>query len=149
MYIFARLLIAHLLSDIPLNLFASEKRNGSLPRRFFVLGIHTTIVFLAALLLFVDKLNRTVVTCLLIVAGAHFLIDNLRLAIEKKVHVEPEANPGLSKRKDLLRLFRFFKHPRASWSETGFREWFLLNVLDQSLHLVVLVFVAAYLAHVL
>ena len=147
MYIFARLVIAHLLSDIPLNLFASEKRNGSLSSRLFFLGVHTTIVFFAALLLLVDMLNPKVVLCVLIIAVAHFLIDTLRLAIEKEVHVEQEATPGLSKREDLLRLFRFFRHPRASWSGSGFRVWFLLNALDQSLHLSVLVLAAAYLVH--
>jgi len=148
MYIFARLLIAHLLSDIPLNLFASEKRNGSLLYRLFALGLHTTIVLLAALLLLVDKLNRTVLVCVLIVAVAHFLIDILRLTIERRVYAEPQTNPDLSKRKDLSRLFRFFKHPRASWSRTGFRKWFLLNALDQGLHLLVVVLVASYLVSV-
>ena len=148
MYIFARLLVAHLLSDIPLNLFASEKRNGSFPYRVFVLGVHATIVFLTALLLFVDKLNQTVVTCVLIVAAAHFLIDTLRLAMEKRVYAELDAKPNHSKRKDLSRLFRFFRDPGASWSETGFREWFLLNAFDQGLHLLVLVLVASYLVRV-
>jgi hypothetical protein len=149
MWIFARLLIAHLLSDIPLNLFASEKRNGSLFYRFLVLGLHTTIVFLTTLLLFVDKLNQTVLACVLLVAGAHFLIDALRLSIEKRVYNELRQRLPYSKRRDLLRLFRFVKDPGASWSEVGFRKWFLLNVLDQCLHLVVLVLVAGYLGRVL
>ena len=147
MCIFARLLIAHLLSDIPLNLFASEKRNGSLAYRFFVLGLHTTIVFLTTLLFFVDKLNRTVFFCVLFLSGSHFLIDALRLRIEKRIYPEPGMKSSHSKRKDLLRLFRFFKNPGASWAEPGFPGWFLLNVLDQCLHLLILVLVAAYLSN--
>ena len=149
MYIFARLLIAHLLSDIPLNLFASEKRNGSLPYRLFVLGLHTTIVFLTGLLLFVDQLNRTVLLCVLFVAGSHFVIDALRLRIERWVYPKTGEKPTHSKRRDLARLFRFFKNPRASWSEHAFPEWFLLNVLDQCLHLLILILVASYLVKVL
>ncbi len=149
MCIFARLLIAHLLSDIPLNLFASEKRNGSLSYRFFVLGLHTVIVFLTTLLFFVDKLNRTVFFCVLLVAGSHFLVDALRLTIERRVYVEPDARPPHSKRRDLLRLLRFFKDPGASWAEPGFPEWCLLNIVDQCLHLLILVLVASYLDSVL
>ncbi len=149
MYIFARLLIAHLLSDIPLNLFASEKRNGSLAYRLFVLGLHTVIVFLTTLLFFVDKLNRTVFFCVLLVSASHFLIDALRLRIEKCVYPEPGDRPTYSKRRNLSQLFRFLSHPVASWSEPGFRGWFLLNVLDQCLHLLVLVLVASYLVRVL
>ncbi len=149
MYIFARLLIAHLLSDIPLNRFASEKRNGSLSYRLFVLGLHTAIVFLTTLLLFVDKLSRTVFFCALFVSGSHFLIDALRLRIEKSVYTGPGEKMTHSKRRDLLRLFRFFRDPGASWSEPGFRGWFLLNVLDQCLHLLILILVAAYLTQAL
>jgi|GEM_PF-5873962 len=149
MYIFARLLIAHLLSDIPLNLFGSEKRNGSLAYRFFVLGLHTTIVFLTGLLFFVDMLNRTVFLCVLFVAGSHFMIDALRLRIERWVYPRTGERPTHSKRRDLSKLFRFFKNPRASWSEPGFPQWFLLNVFDQCLHLLILVFVASYLSRVI
>jgi hypothetical protein len=149
MCIFARLVIAHLLSDIPLNLFASEKRNGSIAYRFVVLGLHTTIVFLTSLLFLVDMLNRTVLACVLFVAVSHFIIDALRLRIEKWVYPRTGEKPTHSKRRDLAKLFGFFKNPRASWSEHGFPEWFLLNVFDQCLHLLVLVFAAAYLARVL
>ena len=149
MYILVRLLIAHLVSDIPLNLFASEKRNGSLFYRFVVLGLHTAIVFLTTLLLFVDKLNRTVLSCVLLVAAAHFVIDALRLSIEKRVYHEPGKRPDYSKRRDLLRLFRFLKDPGGSWSDAGFRKWFVMNTIDQCLHLVVLVIVAGYLSWVL
>ena len=149
MCIFARLLIAHLLSDIPLNLFASEKRNGSLAYRFLVLGLHTVIVFLTTLLLFVDELNRTVFFCVLLVAGSHFIIDALRLRIEKWVYPKTGERPIHSKRRDLSRLFRFFKDPSASWPEPGFREWFLLNVFDQCFHILILVLAASYLDNVL
>ena len=149
MCIFARLMIAHLLSDIPLNLFASEKRNGSLAYRFFVLGLHTTIVFLTGLLLFVDKLNRTVFLCVLLVAVSHFAIDALRLRIERWVYPRTGETPTHSKRRDLMRLFRFLKKPGASWSEQGFPEWFLLNILDQCLHLLILILAASYLVRAL
>ena len=146
---FGRLLVAHLLSDIPLNLFGSEKRNGSLAYRFFVLGIHTLIVFLTTLLLFVDKLNQTVFFCVLFVAGSHFVVDALRLRIERWIYPKTGERPTHSKRRDVLKLFRFFKNPRAAWSEPGFREWFLLNVFDQCLHLLILGLVASYLSRVI
>ena len=149
MCIFARLLIAHLLSDIPLNLFASEKRNGSLVYRFFVLGLHTVIVFLTTLLFFVDKLNQTVFLCVLLVAGSHFIIDALRLRIEKWVYPKTGESPTHSKRRDVLRLFRFLKNPGASWSEPRFPQWFLLNVFDQCFHILILVLAASYLNGVL
>jgi hypothetical protein len=149
MCIFARLLIAHLLSDIPLNLFASEKRNGSLAYRFFVLGLHTVIVFLTTLLFFVDKLNQTVLFCVLLVAGSHFIIDALRLRIEKWVYPKTGERPTDSKRRDLLRFFGFFKAPGVSWSEPRFPQWFLLNVFDQCFHILVLVLAASYLARVI
>lgn len=149
MYIFVRLLIAHLLSDIPLNLFAFDKRNGSLSTRFVVLSLHTVIVFLMTLLVLADKLNRTVFFCVLLVAGTHFVIDALRLRIEKGVYPEPEQRPTHSKREDLSRLFSFLMNPGAVWAEPGFPVWFLLNVFDQCLHLVVLGLVAGYLARVL
>lgn len=149
MYIFARLIMAHLLSDIPLNLFASEKRNGSLAYRFFVLGLHTVIVFLTTLLFFVDELNRTVFFCVLLVAGSHFVVDAVRLRIEKRVYPRTGERPTHSKRRDVLRLFRFLKNPRASWSEPGFPQWFLLNVFDQSLHILILVLAASYLSRVI
>ena len=150
MCILARLLIAHLLGDIPLNLFASQKRNGTLFYRFVILSLHATIVFLANLLLFVDKLNQTVLGCFLLVAAAHFLIDALRLRIEDRVFVQARVTqPPRTKREGLMRLRRFFKDPRASWCEDWFRKWFLLNILDQCLHLVVLVLAAGYLGRVL
>jgi membrane-bound metal-dependent hydrolase YbcI (DUF457 family) len=149
MYIFARFLIAHLLSDIPLNLFASEKRNGSLAYRFFVLGLHTIIVFLTTLLFFVDKLNRTVFLCVLLVAGSHFIIDALRLRIERWVYPKTGEKPTHSKKRDVLKLFRLFGAPDTSWSEPGFPQWFLLNVFDQCLHLLILVLAASYLGGVL
>ena len=149
MCIFARLLIAHLLSDIPLNLFASEKRNGSLGYRFFVLGLHTVIVFLTTLLFFVDKLNRTVFLWVLLVAGSHFIIDALRLRIERRVYPKTGEKPIHSKKRDVLKLFRFFKNPTASWSEPRFPQWFLLNILDQCFHLLILGLAASYLSSVL
>lgn len=149
MCIFLRLLIAHLLSDIPLNLFASEKRNGSVARRSLVLGLHTVIVFLTTLLVLVDKLNREVLFCVLIISVAHFLIDALRLTVEKWVYPEPVERPTYSKRKDILKLFRFFKDPGAVWTEPGFRGWFLLNVFDQCLHVLTLILAAGYLTRVL
>jgi len=149
MYIFARLLIAHLLSDIPLNLFASEKRNGSLAYRFFVLGLHTVIVFLTTLLFLVDKLNRTVFLCVLLIAVSHFIIDALRLRIEKWVYPKTGERPTHSKKRDVLKLFRFLKDPGTSWSEPRFPQWFLLNVFDQSLHILILVLAASYLSRVI
>ena len=149
MYIFARLLIAHLLSDIPLNLFASEKRNGSLPYRFFVLSLHTVIVFLTALLFFVDKLNQTVFFCVLFVAGSHFIIDALRLRVERWVYPRTGESPTHSKRRDVMRLLRFFRAPGVSWSEPGFPQWFLLNVFDQCFHILILVLAASYLSRVI
>ena len=149
MYIFARLIMAHLLSDIPLNLFASEKRNGSLAYRFFVLGLHTVIVLLTTLLLFVDRLNRTVFSCVLLVAGSHFIIDAIRLRIEKWVYPKTGERKTRSKRRDVLRLFRFVKNPIGFWSEPGFPQWFLLNVFDQSLHILILVLAASYLSRVI
>jgi hypothetical protein len=149
MCIFARLLIAHLLSDIPLNLFAAEKRNGSVARRFSVLALHTAVVFLTTLLFFVDMLGPRVFLAVLLVAAAHFLIDALRLRIEKRVYRQADERPPYSKRKDLVRLFRFVKNPGASWSESGFRGWFVLNLLDQCLHLLVMAFAASWLDRVL
>ncbi len=149
MCIFFRLLIAHLLSDIPLNLFASDKRSGSVARRFFVLGLHTVIVFLTTLLLLVDKLNRTVLICALMISAAHFLIDAFRLRIEKQVCPEPLEKASHSKRVDFLKLYRFVKDPGVVWFEPGFRSWFLLNVLDQCLHLLILILAASYLTRVL
>jgi hypothetical protein len=149
MYIFVRLLIAHLLSDIPLNLFAFDKRNGSTSTRLLVLSLHAVIVFLTTLLFLADKLNRTVLFCVLLVAAAHFLIDAFRLKIEKGVYPEPEQKQTRSKKEDLSKLFRFFMDPGAVWSEPGFRVWFILNVFDQCLHLLVLTLVAAYLTRVL
>lgn len=149
MWIFVRFLVAHLLSDIPLNLFASEKRNGSLGYRISVLGLHTTIVFVVTLLFFVDMLNPTVFACVFVVAAAHFLIDALRLRIEKSFYRVSAENPEYSKRKDLVRMFRFMKNPGASWSESGFRGWFVLNLLDQCLHLLVMALVAVYLTQAL
>ena len=126
-----------------------EKRNGSLPYRFFVLGLHTTIVFLTGLLLFVDQLNRTVFLCVLFVAGSHFAIDAVRLRIERWIYPKTGETPTHSKRRDLSKLIRFFKNPRTAWSERGFPEWFLLNVLDQCFHLLILILAASYLVKVL
>ncbi len=149
MCIFVRLLAAHLLSDIPLNLFASEKRNGSVARRSMVLGAHTAIVFLTTLLFLVDRLNRAVLLCVLGISVAHFLIDFLRLSIERRVLPELPERPTYSKREDLVKVFRFLKGPRAVWSEPGFPGWFLMNVLDQGLHLLTLGLAAGYLTRVL
>jgi hypothetical protein len=149
MCIFVRLIVAHLLSDIPLNRFALEKRDGSLARRLGIVGLHTAIVFFMTLLFLVDMLNTTVLSCVLVVAGAHFLIDVLRLRVEKWVVTGPIEDTAYSKREDFRQLWRFFKEPGAAWSDGYFREWFMMNAMDQSLHLLVLVLAAAYLSRVL
>lgn len=149
MCVFVRFLLAHLLSDIPLNLFAFQKRNGSLAHRFFVLGIHTMIVFFTTLLFFVDKLNRTIFLCILLVAGSHFIIDALRLRIEKWVYPKTGMKPTHPKKRALLTLFSFFKNPGVFWSLPGFPQWFLLIVFDQCFHILILVLAASYLSRVI
>ena len=145
MWILARLLMAHLMSDVFLNLFSSEKRNGSLSSRVRSLGLHTVIVFATTLLFFVDKLDQRVLLCVILVGVSHLLIDALRLRIEDTAFDQPRLPPR-SKREGFRRLWSFLKNPRASWAEAWFRKWLLLNILDQCLHLLVLVLVAGYLA---
>ena len=150
MWILARLLMAHLLSDVFLNLFSSEKRNGSPSSRVRALGLHTVIVFATTLLFLIDKMNQMVFLCVILVGASHLLIDALRLRIEDAVFDQPQpTQPPRSKREGLRRLWRFLKDPRASWAEGWFRKWLFLNILDQCLHLLVLVLVAGYLARVL
>lgn len=150
MCILARLLIAHLLSDVFLNLFSSEKRNGIRSSRVRALGLHTVIVFATTLLFFLDKMNQIVFLCVILVGASHLLIDAVRLRIEDTVFDQPRlGEPPLSKREGLRSLWRFLKDPRASWSEAWFRKWFFLNILDQCLHLLVLALVAGYLVRIL
>lgn len=149
MLYFIRLLLAHFISDIMLNHFALLKRRGSLTYRFSILGMHTAIVVVTTLLFFADKMNRTVLFCCLFIGATHFLIDILRLLIEKWHYGDPSHNPIYTKKENVVRLVKFIKNRGQSWSETEHRFWFLMNSLDQGLHLFILALVAVYLNHVL
>jgi hypothetical protein len=87
--------------------------------------------------------------CVLLVGASHLLIDALRLKVEDRIFSDPQVRQPHTKREGLNRLRAFLKDPHTSWSEAWFRRWLVINAVDQSLHLAVLVLVAAYLARVL
>ena len=141
-----RLLLAHLISDIFLNRFARRKRTGRPLQKLGVLSLHTVIVFTTTLLFFVDKMNTTILGACVAVGATHFLVDALRLLVEYRRFRGEGNTPIYTKREDMERLIYFLSNLPKSWSQTDFRTWFLMNLADQSLHLLVLVCVAYYLS---
>ena len=142
MNVFIRLLIAHVLGDFLLNQFASSKRSGNRFDRWKTLVFHTGIILLTTLLLMIDLLNLKVFYFCILIAVSHMMIDFTRLVLEYYVSGSSKQSPIYSKKENLYRLFYFLTHFNKGWSSRPYRNWFLLNLFDQCLHIMILSIVA-------